>query len=95
MNTVVRLHAPPAEKPTVRCGRGKNADYRQREYLTEGEIDSLLASIARQTKKNREQQPVAWCDLDYGPTSSESDDDFYSRRVQWNLEQAIRRSLRL
>jgi integrase len=44
MNTVVRLRAPKAEKPTVRGGRGKNAEYRQREYLTEGEIDSLLAS---------------------------------------------------
>ena len=43
MNTVVRLRAPQAEKPTVRGGRGKNVDYRQREYLTEGEIDSLLA----------------------------------------------------
>ena len=44
MNTVVRLRAPKSEKPTVRSGRGKNADYRQREYLTEGEIDSLLAA---------------------------------------------------
>jgi type 1 fimbriae regulatory protein FimB/type 1 fimbriae regulatory protein FimE len=44
MNTVVHLHAPKAEKPTVRGGRGKNTDYRQREYLTEGEIDSLLAA---------------------------------------------------
>jgi type 1 fimbriae regulatory protein FimB/type 1 fimbriae regulatory protein FimE len=44
MNTVVRLRATKAEKPTVRGGRGKNAAYRQREYLTEGEIDSLLAS---------------------------------------------------
>ena len=44
MNMVVRLRAPKAEKPTVRGGRSKNADYRQREYLTEGEIDSLLAT---------------------------------------------------
>jgi integrase len=44
MNTVVRLRAPKSEKPTVRGGRGKNADYRQREYLTKGEIDSLLAT---------------------------------------------------
>ncbi len=29
---------------TVRGGRARNADYRQREYLTEGEIDSLLAT---------------------------------------------------
>jgi integrase len=44
MTTVVRLRAPQAEKPTVRGGRGKNADYRQREYLTESEIDKLLTT---------------------------------------------------
>ena len=44
MNTVVQLRASQSEKPTVRGGRAKNADYRQREYLTEGEIDSLLAT---------------------------------------------------
>jgi integrase len=44
MNTVVRLRTPQAEKPTVRGGRAKNASYRQREYLTEGEIDCLLAT---------------------------------------------------
>src|SRR5258708_4768718 len=42
MNTVVRLRAPQSDKPTVRGGRGKNTDYRQREYLPEGEIDSLM-----------------------------------------------------
>ena len=44
MNTVVKLRASQSEKPTVRGGRAKNTDYRQREYLTEGEIDSLLAA---------------------------------------------------
>jgi integrase len=44
MNTVVQLRPSQSEKPTVRRGRAKNADYRQREYLTEGEIDSLLAT---------------------------------------------------
>src|SRR5262245_59884833 len=44
MNTVVQLRASQSEKPTVRGGRAKNADYRQREYLTEGEIDKLLAT---------------------------------------------------
>ena len=44
MNTVVQLRASQSEKPTVRGGRAKNADYRQREYLTEGEIDALLAT---------------------------------------------------
>ena len=44
MNTVVQLRASKSVKPTVRGGRGKNADYRQREYLTEGEIDKLLTA---------------------------------------------------
>jgi hypothetical protein len=41
MNTVVQLRPSQSEKPTVRAGR---AAYRQREYLTEGEIDTLLAT---------------------------------------------------
>ena len=45
MNTVVRLRTPAAKKPTVsRSGRARNKDYRQREYLTESEIDSLQAA---------------------------------------------------
>src|SRR5258706_16112648 len=46
MNTVVQLRPSQSEKPTVRRGRAKNADYRQREYLTEGEIDRLLATAS-------------------------------------------------
>src|SRR5215813_9838338 len=44
MNTVIRLRPSQSEKPTVRGGRAKNADYRQREYLTEAEIEKLLAA---------------------------------------------------
>jgi hypothetical protein len=44
MNSVVQLRPSQAEKPTVRGGRAKNADYRQREYLTEGEVDKLVAA---------------------------------------------------
>ena len=40
----IQLRPPQSEKPTVRGGRAKNADYRQREYLTEAEIDKLLAT---------------------------------------------------
>ena len=55
MNTVVRLRAPKSEKPTVRGGRGKNAVYRQREYLTESEVDSLLtvAGTSRNPVRDR------------------------------------------
>jgi type 1 fimbriae regulatory protein FimB/type 1 fimbriae regulatory protein FimE len=44
MNTVVQLKPSQAEKATVQGGRGKNADYRQREYLTEPEINKLLTA---------------------------------------------------
>ena len=44
MNTVIRLRPSQSEKPTVRGSRAKNAEYRRREYLTEGEIDSLIAA---------------------------------------------------
>ena len=44
MNSVIQLRPPQSEKPTVRGGRAKNAAYRQREYLTEAEIDKLLAA---------------------------------------------------
>jgi integrase len=42
MNTVVQLRPSKSEKPTVRGGRGKNAEYRQREYLTEAEVERLV-----------------------------------------------------
>jgi len=42
MNTVVQLRRPNDEKPTVRGGRANNADYRQREYLTEAEVAKLV-----------------------------------------------------
>jgi len=44
MNTVVQLRASKSVKPTVRGGRGKNTDYRQREYLTEPEVEKLLTA---------------------------------------------------
>src|ERR1700746_71511 len=44
MNTVIQLRPSQSEKPTVRGGRTKNADYRQRGDLTESEIDKLVAA---------------------------------------------------
>jgi integrase len=44
MTTLVQLRPPQAEKPTVSPGRDKNAAYRQREYLTEAEIEQILAA---------------------------------------------------
>jgi integrase len=50
MNTVIELRPSRSVKPTVRSGdrkpstggRSKNADYRQREYLTEAEVAKLV-----------------------------------------------------
>jgi integrase len=55
MNTVIRLRPSPSEKPTVRGGRAKNADYRQREYLTEAEIATLVdtAGASRNPVRDR------------------------------------------
>ena len=54
MNTVVHLRASQSEKPTVRGGRAKNADYRQREYLTEGEIAKLLDTAGNSRNPTRD-----------------------------------------
>ena len=53
MNTVTRLRPPQAEKPTV-GGRGKNAAYRQREYLTEAEIEQLLGAAGKSRNPDRD-----------------------------------------
>jgi len=50
MNTVVQLRRSRSEKPTVRGGRAKNAEYRQREYLTETEIDKLVATAGKRAQ---------------------------------------------
>jgi hypothetical protein len=52
MNTVIQLRPSRSEKPTVRGGRAKNTDYRQREYLTEAEIDKLMAAAG--------EKPQSW-----------------------------------
>jgi type 1 fimbriae regulatory protein FimB/type 1 fimbriae regulatory protein FimE len=54
MTTVVQLRTSKAEKPTVTQGRGKNADYRQREYLTEKEIDKLIAAAGESRNPGRD-----------------------------------------
>ena len=54
MTTVVQLRTSKAEKPTVTQGRGKNADYRQREYLSEKEIDKLLAAAGESRNPSRD-----------------------------------------
>src|SRR6516164_2492648 len=54
MNTVVRLQPRKSILSTVRGGRGKNADYRKREYLTEPEVEKLLAATSDSRNPSRD-----------------------------------------
>jgi integrase len=47
-----------SEKPTVRGGRAKNAEYRQREYLKEPEIDKLMSSAGEGRNPVRDRLPI-------------------------------------
>jgi len=53
MSPIVELRPPTAKKPTVRPsraknrGRAENTTYRSREYLTEAEIERLLAAAGK------------------------------------------------
>jgi integrase len=47
MPAVIQLRPSRSEKSTVRSGRGRNAVYRSREYLTEAEIAQLLDAAGK------------------------------------------------
>ena len=64
MSVVVPLKPPQAEKPTVTVTtprRGKNVTYRQREYLTEAEIEKLLAAAGKGRNAERDRLIVLLC----------------------------------
>jgi hypothetical protein len=57
----------------------------------------MLNSIAREAtrwSKEHRKRPVACRAIDHGSTSAGANDDHQSARAQWNVEQAVRRSLR-
>jgi type 1 fimbriae regulatory protein FimB/type 1 fimbriae regulatory protein FimE len=54
MSTVVQLKPSKAEKPTVNPGRDKNEAYRSREYLTEPEIERLIATAGKGRNPERD-----------------------------------------
>jgi type 1 fimbriae regulatory protein FimB/type 1 fimbriae regulatory protein FimE len=54
MSTVIQLRASQSEKPTVSAGREKNEAYRTREYLTEAEIEKLLAATGKSRNPTRD-----------------------------------------
>jgi type 1 fimbriae regulatory protein FimB/type 1 fimbriae regulatory protein FimE len=54
MSTVVQLRPSQAEKPTVNQGRDANETYRTREYLTEAEIEKLIAAAGKGRNPERD-----------------------------------------
>jgi type 1 fimbriae regulatory protein FimB/type 1 fimbriae regulatory protein FimE len=54
MSTVVQLKPSKSEKQTVSEGRDKNEAYRSREYLSESEIEQLLATAGRGRNPERD-----------------------------------------
>src|SRR5262245_59910774 len=54
MSTVIQLKPSASEKPTVARGRGKNAEYRTREYLTEAEVEKLLTAAGKSRNPERD-----------------------------------------
>jgi type 1 fimbriae regulatory protein FimE len=54
MTTVVQLRPSQAEKPTVNPGRDSNETYRVREYMTEPEIDQLIAAAGKGRNPERD-----------------------------------------
>jgi integrase len=54
MTTVVQLRPSQAEKPTVNPGRDSNEAYRVREYMTEPEIDQLIAAAGKGRNPERD-----------------------------------------
>jgi type 1 fimbriae regulatory protein FimB/type 1 fimbriae regulatory protein FimE len=61
MSSVVQLKPRESEIPTVAPRRGKNKEYRQREYLTEAEIEKLLAAARKTRNPIRDQLLVLLC----------------------------------
>ena len=54
MSTVIQLKPSQAEMPTVHAGRGVNEAYRTREYLSEPEIDQLIAAAGNGRNPERD-----------------------------------------
>jgi hypothetical protein len=69
--------------------------YEQGHFVAAAGIAGERAESAEERQsEHRKGDPVAWCVLDYGPSKHEGDDDYFSPRRQWNVDQAKRRALR-
>ena len=72
-NTHLKLVTPAIEKRTVMPRRGKNADLRTREYLTEHEIETLMAA-ARQNRYGHRDATLILMAFRHGLRASEAVD---------------------
>src|SRR5438552_9075695 len=72
-NTHLKLVTPTFEKRTVMPKRAKNADLRTREYLTEHEIDALMAA-ARQNRYGHRDATLILISFRHGLRASEAVD---------------------
>ena len=72
-NASLRLVAPAIEKRTVMPRRAKNADLRSREYLTEHEIETLMAA-ARQNRYGHRDATMILVGFRHGLRASEAVD---------------------
>jgi len=72
-NPRLRLVAPATEKRTVMPKRAKNSDLRSREYLTEHEIDALMAA-ARQNRHGHRDATMILIGFRHGLRASEAVD---------------------
>jgi hypothetical protein len=70
----------------------KGISWRQRLMLHK--LLNLETRFAPKSEPKPKPEPVAWRDIDYGPTSAEGEGDYFSARNKWNIEQAQRRALR-
>jgi len=72
-NAPLKLVTPTIEKRTVMPKRAKNADLRTREYLTEHEIDALMAA-ARQNRYGHRDATLILISFRHGLRASEAVD---------------------
>jgi len=72
-NPRIRLVTPATEKRTVMPKRAKNSDLRSREYLTEHEIDALMAA-ARQNRHGHRDATMILIGFRHGLRASEAVD---------------------
>ena len=71
METRFRLVAPTTEKRTVMPKRAKNSDLRTREYLTEHEVEALMAA-ARQNRHGHRDATMILVAFRHGLRASEA-----------------------